>query len=92
MPESFELSGFLKTERGIEPFIARISAPKASADGSDFSCVVHAPVLVKRDKEIFGASAEQARKLALHFLRSVLTGKNLVDKGGRKVDLDRLGA
>jgi hypothetical protein len=91
VPEPFELSGFLKTERAIEPFIARISAPRASADGADFSCSVHAPALVKRDKEIFGASAEQARKLALHFLRSLLEGKNLVDKAGRKVDLARLG-
>lgn len=91
LPESLELSGFLKTERAIVPFVARISAPKASADGTDFSCSVHVPALVKRDKEIFGASAEQARRLALHFLKSLLEGKNLVDKGGRKVDLDRLG-
>ena len=91
MSEPFELTGFLKTDRGIEPFVARISAPKASVDSSDFSCTVHAPTVAKRDKEIFGASAEQARKLALHFLRSLLEGKNLVDKVGRKVDLDRLG-
>jgi hypothetical protein len=93
VPEAFEfeLSGFLKTERGITPFLARISAPKARADGTDFSCSVHAPLLAKRDKEVFGASAEQARRLALQFLKSLLAGKNLVDKGGRKVDLNQLG-
>src|SRR3954471_4313462 len=79
--EAFELSGFLKTERGIEPFVARVSAPKASADGADFSCSVHAPAVIRRDKEIFGSNAEAARKLALHFLKSMLEGKNLVDRG-----------
>jgi hypothetical protein len=93
VPEAFEfeLSGFLKTERGITPFVARITAPKASAEGTDFSCTVHAPALAKRDKEIFGTSAEHARRLALHFLKSLLAGKNLVDKTGKKVDLDQLG-
>ena len=81
----------MKTERGIEPFIVRVSAPMASADGADFSCTVHAPLIAKRDKEIFGASAEQARRLGLHFLKALLEGKNLVDKGGRKVDLARVG-
>jgi hypothetical protein len=90
LPDPVEITGFLKTERAIEPFIARISAPRPSSDGSDFCCSVHAPALVKRDKDIFGASAEQARKLALQFLRSMLEGKNIVDKGGRKIDLERL--
>lgn len=93
MPESFEfeLSGFLKTDRGVVPFLARITAPKASAEGNDFSCTVHAPVFAKRDKEIFGTSAEHARRLALQFLKSLLAGKNLVDKAGRKVDVAQLG-
>jgi hypothetical protein len=91
VPDSFELNGFLKTERGIEPFVARISAPKASTDSLDYSCTVHAPVLARRDKEIFGATADKARQLALQFLRSLLEGKNLVDKTGKKVELDRLG-
>jgi hypothetical protein len=91
VPDSFELKGFLKTERGIEPFLARISAPKASSDSLDFSCTVHAPAVARRDKEIFGATADKARQLALHFLRSLLEGKNLVDQAGRKVELDRLG-
>lgn len=90
MAEPLELTGFLKTERAIEPFVARISAPKPSPEGTDFSCCVHAPLLAKRDKEIFGASAEQARKLALQFLKSILEGKNLVDKAGRKIDIARL--
>ena len=71
--------------------VARLSAPKPSTDGTDFSCSVHAPAVIRRDKEIFGASAEQARKLALHFLKSMLEGKNLVDRGGRRIELDRLG-
>jgi hypothetical protein len=91
VPDSFELTGFLKTERGIEPFLARISAPKPSTDSLDYSCTVHAPAVARRDKDIFGATADKARQLALQFLRSLLEGKNLVDKGGRKVDLERLG-
>ncbi len=48
-------------------------------------------MLAKRDKEVFGASAEQARKLALQFLKSLLAGKHPVDKAGRKIDLAGLG-
>jgi hypothetical protein len=91
MDVELEISGFLKTERAIEPFTARISAPRASADSTDFACSVHVPALAKRDKEVFGTSAEQARKLALQFLKSLLAGKTLVDKGGRKIDLATLG-
>jgi hypothetical protein len=91
MEVGVEITGFLKSERAIEPFTARISAPKASAEGTDFSCSVHVPALAKRDKEIFGASAEQARKLALQFLKSLLAGRTLVDKAGRKIDLAALG-
>lgn len=42
---------------------------------------------MRSTREIFGAAADKARQLALQLLE----GKNLVDKGGKKVKLGRLG-
>lgn len=91
MKNPLELDGFLETGGAQERFTARIDPPKASADGAEYSCLVHAPTLFKSDKEIFGVSADQARELALQFLKSMLEGKSLIDKAGNKIDLDRLG-
>ena len=90
MNAPLEIDGFIDSDSTRERFTARILPPKASADGAEYSCSVHAPNLFKDDKEIFGGNAAQARELAVEFLKSMLAGRNLVDMAGKNIDLDRL--
>jgi hypothetical protein len=90
MNAPFEIDGLIDSGGTRKPFTARILPPKPSEDGAEYSCLVHAPTLFKNDKEIFGVDAEQARQLAVEFLKSMLAGRSLLDKAGKKIDLDGL--
>ena len=90
MATVLEIDGFLETDGAKTPFSARISAPKATGKTTEYSCVVHAPALFKKDKQIFGINAAQAKELALQFLKSMLDGKHLVGQDGKPIDLARL--
>lgn len=91
MAKALEIVGFLEADGIREPFLARITEPKASAAGSqEYSCLVHAPALFEKDKKIFGVDADQARELAIQFLKAMLEGKRLTDKAGRPIDVARL--
>ena len=84
---AFELDAFVEGEGAEKPFHLRISEPEKAADAEDFFCRVSAPDLFATDKEIFGATAQQAEAVALDFVRSLLQGKRLVDAHGNEIDL-----
>jgi hypothetical protein len=90
MAKALEIVGFLEADSVREPFLARITEPKASAGPQEYSCLVHAPALFEKDKKIFGVDADQARELAIQFLKTMLEGKRLTDKAGRPIDVARL--
>ena len=90
MPTLLEIDGFLETDGAKEPFSARITAPKATGKTREYSCSVHAQVLFKKDKQIFGIDAAQAQALAIQFLKSMLEGRRLVGKDGKPIDLANL--
>jgi hypothetical protein len=87
MIRDYQLDAFLEESGQRVPFHLRISAPEKTQDEDDYFCRVHAPTLFADDKEIFGIDEEQARELALQFVRSMLAGKKLVDQNGREVVL-----
>jgi hypothetical protein len=89
MRNILKIEGFLHDGDIREPFVARISAPKRSGRRQEYSCSIHAPALFKKDKLIFGVDAAQAQELAVQFLKSMLDGKHLTQKNGRRVDLGR---
>jgi hypothetical protein len=87
--KNFSFEGSLERNGQMEPFLARIEAAKGSAvDTEECSCVVHAPTLLGEDKEIYGVDADQARQLAVDFLKSMLAGIPLRDKAGNTVDIN----
>lgn len=90
MKTIFSLDGFLEEGGVRKPFRLTISEARASAVADEFGCLVHAPSLLRTDKEIFGVSAAQARDLAIRFAKSLLKDKRLVDGNGAPVDLSRL--
>lgn len=90
MYAAYELHAYLERHAVREPFYLRISEPCVSAEGGDFFCLVHAPVLFQDDKKIFGADGRQARELAAQFAKSLLRGRRLTDEAGRPIDAARL--
>jgi hypothetical protein len=89
MKTAIELQGSIESDGAMKPFTARVFEPTQEGAG-DYSCLVHAPLLFKDDKKIFGADADQALELSVQFLKSMLAGRHLVDENGRPVNLDRL--
>jgi hypothetical protein len=87
MTRKYELDAFLEDSGQRTPFHLRISAPEKTKGEDDYFCRVHAPVLFTDDKQIFGIDEDQARELALQFVKSMLAGKKLVDRNGREIDL-----
>jgi len=87
MTHPYELSAYLEQAGQRAPFYLRISVPQQPAGESDYFCRVHAPALFANDKEIFGATADQAFELAVRFVKSMLGSRNVVDQSGAPVNL-----
>jgi hypothetical protein len=84
---SSEVRGFIEEHGKRRAFYLRISDPVRTKKGADYYCRVHVPVLFRSDKNIFGIDREQARKLAVEFVRQALGEKRLVDKKGSPIRL-----
>ena len=52
--------------------------------------MVHAPLLLKSDKTIYGIDAQQARSLAVQFVESLLEGRRVTDSAGQPIKLEEL--
>jgi hypothetical protein len=90
MFSNLELRAYLEKDGTREPFYLRISEPQSVADAEDFSCLVHAPLLFKSDKTIFGIDAQQAWDLAVQFVESLLDGRRITDSAGQPIKLEEL--
>jgi hypothetical protein len=59
-------------ESGVAtPVVATIYSAESTGHG-DFSCCVSIPALLDRDRQIFGADAENAQEVAASFVRELL--------------------
>ena len=85
MLEPYLIDVFLEDEGTRSPFQLRVSRPNKTDGETDYYCLVNAPALFKGDKKIFGASEEQARELALQFVKQLLGDRKLIDNNGRYV-------
>jgi hypothetical protein len=83
----YTIDAFIEDGGNFKPFHLRVSEPNRTEGQEDYYCVVHAPALFKGDKTIFGVSEEQARELALHFVKQMVGDKKLIDKAGKNVQL-----
>jgi hypothetical protein len=90
MSAALELSAYLEKDGARQPFYLRISEPRSVAGAEDFSCLIHAPLLFKSDKTIFGADAKQARSLAVQFVESLVEGRRITDGAGQPIKLGEL--
>lgn len=84
MKIAYELNGFLEESGRRRPFYLRVSEPLRGK--GDYFCRVHAPLLFQNDKEIYGIDEEQAKLLAINFVKSLLGNKRIVDDKGRPVE------
>jgi len=74
------------TKSRLSRVLKPASRPRMKAD--EYTCVVHAPALLGKDREIYGIDPDQARQLAIEFLKSLLAGMSLHDKAGKKIDIE----
>jgi hypothetical protein len=86
MVDDYVLRAFIEEKGQRRPFNLAISAA-ARSEADDYYCRVHAPALLDGDKDIYGVDAEQAARLALEFVESLLVGKRLLDEHGQPIQL-----
>ena len=77
-----EINAFLEHNERLEPLYIKISAPIKTRDQPDYSCLVHAPSLFGHDKKIYGIDQDQAKSLAIGFVRSLLKDQKVVNGNG----------
>lgn len=83
---ALEIDAFIVGPEGTKKrFRLAISEPMNTVGEEEFSCLVHAPELFRSDKRIFGATAEQARQLAIEVVKRLVAGKRIVDHDGKEV-------
>lgn len=88
MTESIlELHAFLEDGEKRKPLHIKVSVPAKSQGQQDYFCLVHAPLVLGQDRRIFGVDPDQARSLAVGFIKSLLENKNVVDGEGKPVSL-----
>jgi hypothetical protein len=86
MAAIYEINAFLEDDTGKRPFYLKISEPTRSETGEDYYCNIHAPLLFKDDKRIYGVNKDQSRSLALEFVRQMVAEKRLVDRRGKPIE------
>lgn len=59
------------------PVVATIYSAEPTGQG-DFSCCVSIPALLDRDRQIFGADAENAQEVASFFVRNLFQGSGIL--------------
>jgi hypothetical protein len=85
MTQSYEVQGFLEDAGTRSVFFLRVTGPFYG--DSDYFCQVHAPTLLSKDTNIYGVDGEQAKALAIDFVKSLLEGRKLVDDQGMPIAL-----
>ena len=78
-----ELNAFLEENGQRKSLHIVVSAPSQAEGEDDYFCRVHAPLLFSQDKNIYGLDPEQAKSLAITFIRSLLKDKRVIDANGR---------
>jgi hypothetical protein len=79
----FSWDGFVEHASGARDEIrVAISQAMRVADADDYYCTVELSALLKSPKRIFGIDEAQARELAVEFVKSMLSGRRLVDGEG----------
>jgi len=81
-----ELHAFLEDDGKRKPHI-RVSIPAKTQGQQDYFCLVHAPLVLGQDRRIFGVDPDQARSLAVGFIKSLLENKKVVDGDGKPVSV-----
>ncbi len=88
MAESIvELNGFVEVHGELKSLRLRVLAARKSELQNDYFCVVEAPLFIGHDKRIFGVDADQARSLAVGFVRSLIADNEVLDGDGRRISL-----
>ena len=88
MTESvLELHAFLEDDGSRTPLHIRVTVPAKTQGQEDYSCLVHAPLILGQDRRIFGVDPDQAQSLAVGFIKSLLENKQVVDGDGKPVRL-----
>lgn len=82
-----ELNAFIEEDGQKKPFVLTITNPEKVQGEDDYICIIHAPVLFKRDKSIYGVDAQQAAELSIKFVNDLLSDRQLVDESGNLVPL-----
>lgn len=86
--KDFTLDIYIEENGKRRPFHLWISAPRESSHAGEYYCRIHAPVLFKRDKDIFGIDQKQAHELSIEFIKRLLADRRLIDKEGEEFTLD----
>jgi hypothetical protein len=81
-----ELNAFLEHDKKREPLHVKILAAERAEGQPDYSCLIHAPLLLDQDKKIYGVDQDQAKFLAIGFVKSLLRNKKVVDGNGTSVN------
>jgi hypothetical protein len=82
-----EVHAFLEDDGKLRPLHIEVSAPAKTQGQQDYFCLVHAPLLLGHDRKIFGVDPDQARSLAIDFIKSLLENKKVVDVDEKPVSL-----
>jgi hypothetical protein len=85
MPEDvLIIDAFVEGDEQREPLHIRVLSPNRT-DQSDYFCLVCAPSLIGQDKKIYGIDQDQAKSLAVGFVKILLKDKRVVDSNGLPV-------
>jgi hypothetical protein len=84
-----EIEGTIEDVNGVRVFLSKVFEPVKDMDTpyKDSLCKIHCPALLDRDFDVYGVNGDQAKELALRYVRSRLAGAIVRDRGGRIVNL-----
>ena len=79
------MKAFIEDNGEKKPFHLCISEPIQAVGEASFYCRIHAPELLRKDTDIYGADEDQAKNLAFEFVQSMLGHRRLVNGKGEAI-------
>lgn len=80
------ISGFVRGADGVRPIEILIFAPEQVPGAVAYQCLVRAPAVLQKDARIHGIDADQARQLAVSFMKEMLGNSVIEDSSGNAID------
>jgi hypothetical protein len=90
MTAIIDVAGFVKEREKKTPFSLKITGPHQRKKEIDYFCRIRVKPILNSYRDIYGVDGEQAKLLAINFVKSILSEVKIVDRDGDPIHWENI--